>query len=726
MKKKLLIFTLLLCVFLTVSAVSASDIQEDDANSVVSSSDDINLQEDVSATENVNEESNENAAVAASNSQPQTSAMVNEENKLQSEPVEVEVNNYTELSDLFESGGAGKVNEYLIINLAGDEEYNVTHRININPFSTDKTLKNLVINGNNRIMNGFNESAFLFFEDSVDNPRPVNITINNLIIKNCYDKNAHEAGPIFIRSSGSNLTVDGVLFEDNHAGYYCDGGAIKFEGTDLTVFNSNFTRNYAFDQAGAIKAQSNGGFVYVENCIFTGNRADFDGTDDEDGDGSGGGIYISTANAIIKNCQFYENRGVYGGGVYIDDDSVVAIIGSKFADNTAEDSGPAVLFEDGNVFDLINCDVIRTDIVYYGGSVYHNFTIDIPDSAMGSVPIDVIETRGFKGEIKIAIGEEIFDVPFADGHGSTTVIPTLPSGVYNVTLIYKAEGDADERRITFKQIAYQNVEIGYNVLNNITGNVAIEITLYNDQGEEIDVTTPIILKLDEVQIGAVKPFRVFKNTEFAPGTYTIIASFEGVTKEINLVVIEDPATVINELNTTLNETKEVLIETTANLTVANAKIAELNTTLNQTQEVLIETTANLTVANAKIDQLEIAIAELQKTTSQLQASLKQAQAQITSLQNQLNKVANLKSVASAATLKRTAKSYVITATITKKIKGKKVSIVFNGKLYTATTNANGVAKLTIGKAVIKNLKKGKLVYNAIYGDKTIKKTITIK
>ena len=58
-------------------------------------------------------------------------------------------------------------------------------------------------------------------------------------------------------------------------------------------------------------------------------------------------------------------------------------------------------------------------------------------------------------------------------------------------------------------------------------------------------------------------------------------------------------------------------------------------------------------------------------------------------------------------VKRTAKKLVLTAKLKKKFKGKKITFKFRGKKYTAKTNKKGIAKVTIGKKVLKKLKKGK-------------------
>jgi hypothetical protein len=82
------------------------------------------------------------------------------------------------------------------------------------------------------------------------------------------------------------------------------------------------------------------------------------------------------------------------------------------------------------------------------------------------------------------------------------------------------------------------------------------------------------------------------------------------------------------------------------------------------------------------------------------------------------------------TVKKSAKKLVIKATLKldgKIGKNKKLTFKFNNKKYTAKTDKNGVAKLTIKKSVLKKLKKGKKVkYEVSYGKKTVSKTVKVK
>ena len=81
-------------------------------------------------------------------------------------------------------------------------------------------------------------------------------------------------------------------------------------------------------------------------------------------------------------------------------------------------------------------------------------------------------------------------------------------------------------------------------------------------------------------------------------------------------------------------------------------------------------------------------------------------------------------------VKKSAKKLTIKATL--KIdgvayKGKVIKFKFNKKTYKAKTNKNGVAKITVKKAMLKKLKVGKKVkYQATFGKKTVKRTVKVK
>ena len=79
--------------------------------------------------------------------------------------------------------------------------------------------------------------------------------------------------------------------------------------------------------------------------------------------------------------------------------------------------------------------------------------------------------------------------------------------------------------------------------------------------------------------------------------------------------------------------------------------------------------------------------------------------------------------------KRNAKKLVLSAKLKniKNIKKQKIRFRFNGKTYSAKTNSKGIAKVTIKKAVLKKLKRGKTyTVSVIYLKDIVKTKVKVK
>ncbi len=174
-------------------------------------------------------------------------------------------------------------------------------------------------------------------------------------------------GGLFAR--GSNLLIEGCLFERNETGHGGDGGyggAIGAFNSTLIVRNCGFLGNRGGDggfrpvtsklgagASGAGLGGRNSTFT-VENCWFQDNEAGAMGYDFIDGffddAGNGGAMWFEQCTVAVHNCRVIDNRagdgrpnggGGNGGGIALFE-SNATVINSLFAGNSAgrSDSGP--------------------------------------------------------------------------------------------------------------------------------------------------------------------------------------------------------------------------------------------------------------------------------------------------------------------------------------------------------------------------------------------------
>jgi hypothetical protein len=99
---------------------------------------------------------------------------------------------------------------------------------------------------------------------------------------------------------------------------------------------------------------------------------------------------------------------------------------------------------------------------------------------------------------------------------------------------------------------------------------------------------------------------------------------------------------------------------------------------------------------------------------------------------QLSNIVNVKQIITLnqAVVKKSAKNLVLQASLAKVngkyLKNKMITFKFNGKKYSAKTNAKGIAKVTINSNVLKKLKVGqKVIYTATYVKTTLKKATSV-
>ena len=291
-KKLLLIFSILLVLLCSLTAISASDLNDTDVIANDDAEDEIILSD------------------------------ADIENDMTTEPGSG--NTFTDLNAIIADAGN--------VNLTRDYEYNESDGESF-PQGIVIDRDNVVIDGNGHyITGGMHNRVF-----NISNAN--NVTLKNITFLNSgSDRIKINGGALYIEES-SNITIINCIFEYNRADNG-DGGAIYVKSTDpIMIIDSKFKENHA-KYGGAITAHNV--TLILENATFTDNQA----TE------IGGALNGAHSTQIINNCRFmgnaiYGGAGGYrmGGAIYgeqFDEDNEIIITNTKFLHNYAYDYGGAV------------------------------------------------------------------------------------------------------------------------------------------------------------------------------------------------------------------------------------------------------------------------------------------------------------------------------------------------------------------------------------------------
>lgn len=189
-------------------------------------------------------------------------------------------------------------------------------------------------------------------------------------IVGCVLRDWHEPGwridpaPVFVNVGGP--LFEGCRFENNAGD---DGGAVFAMTSAVVLTGCVFERNVTLSYQGAALAVLSG-VVRVEGCRFEGNRGE-----------GGGGAHLSNTTATVERCEFLGNGGgleggavrthlanltmvdcvleandaYHGGGLMIDDGTVV-IAHTRFVGNTAFRRGGGVT--NAGDLTLTGCEIV--------------------------------------------------------------------------------------------------------------------------------------------------------------------------------------------------------------------------------------------------------------------------------------------------------------------------------------------------------------------------------
>ena len=256
------------------------------------------------------------------------------------------------------------------------------------------------------------------------------VTLKNIKIKNGYTTSNGAGIKIY---SGAKVTIKSCVFDGNVA-KNSNGGAISSQklatikiysstfknnkatssskslgsdkcgmgsviktsiGTTLKIYDSTFKSNDAFLAMILVVTTNNLGkktsSLYVKNCVFSKNRSNHNGVIYSDEyskctiknsifkynyspDGAGTVVIESSPSCVIKNCQFYKNKGCNGAAINVKiftskDSSNVKISNCKFTKNTASMYGGAICSVGGQI-SVDKCQFTSNTASIFGGALY--------------------------------------------------------------------------------------------------------------------------------------------------------------------------------------------------------------------------------------------------------------------------------------------------------------------------------------------------------------------
>ena len=406
-KSEIFVLLIILCILFGISAVSASEIQIGDIGGADDYQSGIGLNQDLQSEISDGADFNLNTLT--------DDEKLNSSNR--EEVSSVDEGTFDDFhNDLKNSNGT--------FNLKRDYIYSTSD----NYSSSNIYTENLIINGNNHVIDGININYGLrFYMSEGKNLIKSNITINNLTFKNfmsaalTFDMFNVTLNNVSIINCSSDavgsisMSKDSELHFNNSKVYSrFSTNFILGEGCKMIISNSNFTGEGCYGSC----ISFNRGQLIVDNCIFENFSADHGSIINFRGDHltlknskflnsyanltggaiiakyfpvakkiNGSNVFIPSDTMLIENCLFSNRSSVSNGGVmYIDFDSgservpqSLNIACSNFTDCKSKMGGAIVIL--GGSLNIEASKFIRNHADFEGGAVYSSWTdVNISDS----------------------------------------------------------------------------------------------------------------------------------------------------------------------------------------------------------------------------------------------------------------------------------------------------------------------------------------------------------
>ena len=360
MNKKIFILLFFMSVLISVSAVSAVDL--DDNNGTVASSNDADalaIANDVNAIDDLNENdvkfvavdknkknllsAKENGVLSESDS---NILSVSNEDVLAGNTITPTDFTFAAIQTAVDNAKDGDTISLKAGTYLNDENGN----INI----INKTISIVGVK-DSTILDSQNKSGIFYTENNSTNITGIvfmngvddmyggiffNKVAGNVI--NCTFKNSRGSYGSAIYFDYSNGNVINCTFTDNSI-----GSAIRFYVAKSSVINCTFTNNTAGIEGGAIIVIST--YCDIINCTFTNNTAETDG---------GGAISSDSGSCNMFNCTFTDNSAGYVGGAVKLERFDCSFINCIFANNSGGDEGGAIYLFDSSIA-VNNCALVN-------------------------------------------------------------------------------------------------------------------------------------------------------------------------------------------------------------------------------------------------------------------------------------------------------------------------------------------------------------------------------
>ena len=238
-----------------------------------------------------------------------------------------------------------------------------------------------------------------------------------------------------------NIVIDGLTIIN---GYHNFGGAVRISGATPVIRNCVFSNNFATEGGGAIYCENNGNATLV-SCTFSDNitqnsnggalasiGSDLDITlclfltnqSDKDinlgaSTPQGGGLFFSDGVSFMDRCEVIDNRGIFGGGIGLNDTANLNITNSLIvgnqsgADNPNGGGGGGGFYLAGeSILNATNCTIADNQTFVFGGGGIRSFDLSV--ITLSNCIVWGNQSQAFQGGNQVFLVDSSLDVSYTD------------------------------------------------------------------------------------------------------------------------------------------------------------------------------------------------------------------------------------------------------------------------------------------------------------------------